>query len=371
MTNGALPSAEWHGIVETPVVVCRHIAGEDNENEWPKRCIRRRKNWPVQREEIVKVAGLVFASVIAATAGCVSSANAQAWPSRPIQWVVPFAPGGSTDVVARLIGEKLSQRLGQQVVIVNKPGAASEIGYKDVANAAPDGYAMILTVPSIVTNKFYIKDSLGPNKLTPVIYLAEGPYVLLGSNKFGAKTMDDVIKKIKANPGNVSCALTGGSGSIACEMLEVMSKTKLLKVPYRGSNPGTLAVMQGEVDLVFNFAIASKSAVDSNKVIAIATTATKRGAQPFPELPTVSESLPDYELLGWDGVHVPNGTPPDIVKRLNQEINAILQMPDIREKLAKGGLQTVGGTPEDFKRRIEKVDTTIGKVLTEAGVKPQ
>lgn len=319
----------------------------------------------------MKVVRLLASGVIAVAIGCASLAHAQTWPTRPIQWIVPFAPGGSTDIVARIIGDKLSQRLGQPVVIVNKPGANSEIGYGFVANAQPDGYTIILSVPSIVTNTFYFKESLGPKKLTPVIYLAEGPYVLLASDKFGAKTLQDVVKKIKDSPGSVSCGLTGGAGSIGCEMLEVMTGSKLLKVPYRGSNPGTLAVIQGEVDLVFNFAIAAQSTVDSKKVTAVATTSTKRGSQPFPDAPTISEVLPAYELLGWDGVHVPNGTPREIVMRLNQEINAILQMPEVRAKLAEGGLESVGGTPEEFARRIEKVETTIGKVLIEAGVKPE
>jgi tripartite-type tricarboxylate transporter receptor subunit TctC len=319
----------------------------------------------------VRVVGLLAGSVIAATIGSVSLAHAQAWPTHPIQWIVPFDPGGSTDIVARIVAEKLSQRLGQQVVIINRAGANSEVGYKDTANAKPDGYTMVLTVPSVVTNTFYFKDSLDPKQLTPVIYLADGPYVLLASNKLGAKSIDDVIKKIKDNPGSVSCGLTGGVGSIGCEMLEAKTKTKLLKIPYKGSAPGNLAVMQGEIDLVFNFSITSQTVVASNRASAIGTTAPKRGSQPFPDLPTLNEALPGFELAGWDGVMVPNGTPPDIVKRLNAEINAVLQLPDVQKTLTDGGLQTVGGTPEDFAKRIDDAQKTFGSVLTETGVKPE
>jgi tripartite-type tricarboxylate transporter receptor subunit TctC len=309
--------------------------------------------------------------MIAATLGGVSVAHAQAWPTQPIQWIVPFDPGGSTDIVARIVAEKLGQRLGQQVVIINRPGANSEIGYKDVANAKPDGYTMVFTVPSVVTNTFYFKDSLDPKKLTPVIYLADGPYVLLASSKSGAKTIDDVVKQIKDNPGKVSCGLTGGVGSIGCEMLEAKTKTKILKIPYKGSAPGNLAVEQGEIDLVFNFSITSKTVVASNRAVAIGTTAPKRGSQPFPELPALNEAMPGFEMAGWDGVMVPNGTPPDVIKRLNTEINAVLQLPDVQKILTDGGLQTVGGTPEDFARRIDDAQKIFGSVLTETGVKPE
>ena len=314
---------------------------------------------------------MLAGALAAAAIGLSSSANADAWPTRPIQWIVPFAPGGSTDTVARIVADKLSKRLGQQVVVVNKPGAASEIGYKEAATAAPDGYTMVLTVPSVVTNTFYFKNTLDPKRLTPVIYLAEGPYILLASSKFEAKSVADVVKQIKAHPGNVSCALTGGVGSIGCEMLQSMTKTPLLKVAYRGSHPGTFAVMQGQINLVFSFSISAKSAAHSDKLRAIATTAPKAGMPPMPELPAMNETLPGFVLAGWDGVMVPNGTPPAIVARLNKEMNAVLNMPDVKARLEKGGLQTVGGTPEEFAKRLENVQTTFGKVLAETGVKPK
>ena len=274
-----------------------------------------------------------------------------------------------------MISDKLSERLGQPVVIINRPGANSEIGYRDVAAARPDGYTMVLTVPSLVSNTFYLRGSLDPGQLTPVAYLAEGPYILLASGKFGATSIADVVDKIKASPGNVSCALTGGVGSIGCEMLEALTKTKLLKVAYTGSNPGTLAVMAGDVDLAFNFSITAQigaqMGVQAEQVRPIATTAPKRGGPPFPDLPAMNEVIPGFELAGWHGVMVPDGTPKDIVARLNQEINAVLKMPDIKEKLAKGGLEPVGGTPEDFAVRLDKVRTTFGKVLAENGTKAE
>ena len=158
-------------------------------------------------------------------------------------------------MVARIVADKLGAILKQPVFVVNRPGASFEIGYKAAARANPDGYTMVLTVPSVVTNPLYFKESLDPSELSPVIYLAQGPYILLGSAKTAPKTVPELIAAMKAHSGKISCAMTGGVGSIGCEMLQAMANSALLKVPYRGSNPGTLAVMSGQVDLVFSFSI--------------------------------------------------------------------------------------------------------------------
>ena len=297
--------------------------------------------------------------------------QAQAWPTRPIEWIVPFAPGGSTDTVARIVADKLKDRLGYPVLVVNRPGANADIGFKEAAAAVPDGHTIVLTVPSLVTNPFYLKASIDPARLAPVIYLAEGPYVLLAALKFPASNVEETLQRIRSKAGAVSCGLTGGVGSIGCEMLQAAAKTELLKVPYRGSEPGTIAVMSGEIDLVFNFSITAQAPAESGRTKALAVTSLKRGSLPFPQLPTVSETLPGFELAGWDGVMVPTGTPPEIVARLNREINAVLLLPDVRKKLEDGGLQAVGGTPEEFAQRLKTVQGTFGKVLTEAGVMPQ
>jgi len=313
------------------------------------------------------LAGTIIAAALAAPA----VASAQGWPSRPVEWIVPFAPGGSTDMVARIVADKLGAILKQPVFVVNRPGAESEIGYKAAARANPDGYTMVLTVPSVVTNPLYFKESLDPSELSPVIYLAQGPYILLGSAKTAPKTVPELIAAMKAHPGKISCAMTGGVGSIGCEMLQAMTSSALLKVPYRGSNPGTLAVMSGQVDLVFSFSIAARSAAQSDQIRALATTAPKRGSAPMPELPAIAEFIPGFELEGWDGVMVPRGTPRDVIGRLNKAMNAALNLPDVRAKLQKGGLDTIGGTPDEFALRLRTVQQTFKRVLDAAGVKPQ
>lgn len=274
-------------------------------------------------------------------------------------------------MVARIVAEKLGAILKQPVFVVNRPGAEFEIGYKAAARANPDGYTMVLTVPSVVTNPLYFKESLDPGELSPVIYLAQGPYILLGSAKTAPKTIPELIAAMKAHPGKISCAMTGGVGSIGCEMLQAMTNSALLKVPYRGSNPGTLAVMSGQVDLVFNFAIAARSAAQSDQIRALATTAPKRGSAPMPELPAIAEFIPGFELEGWDGVMVPRGTPRDVIDRLNKAMNAALNLPDVRAELQKGGLDTIGGTPDEFALRLRTVQQTFMRVLDAAGVKPQ
>ena len=189
--------------------------------------------------------------------------------------------------------------------------------------------------------------------------------------KTAPKTVPELIAAMKAHPGKISCAMTGGVGSIGCEMLQAMTNSALLKVPYRGSNPATLAVMSGQVDLVFSFSIAARSAAQSDQIRALATKAPKRGSAPMPELPAIAEFIPGFELEGWDGVMVPRGTPRDVIDRLNKEMNAALNLPDVRAKLQKGGLDTIGGTPDEFALRLRTVQQTFKRVLDAAGVKPQ
>ena len=267
--------------------------------------------------------------------------------------------------------EKLKDRFGQPIVIVNRGGASADIGFKAAAAAAPDGHTIVLTVASLVTNPFQRKAALEPNRLAPVIYLAEGPYVLLASEKFPAATIQDAVKRIQSKPKAVSCGMTGGIGSLACQTLQSYAKSELLQVPYRGVEPATVAIMAGDIDLVFSFGITATRPLKSGRVKALATTALKRGSPPFPKLPTISEVLPNFEILGWSGVSVPAGTPAAIVARINRELNEVLKLPEISSRLKTSGLTPVGGAPEDFARRLKVVETVFGKVLEEADGTPR
>ena len=315
----------------------------------------------------LKIASLLLLAALAFS----GTAGAQAWPTRPIEWVVPFAAGGSTDVLARLVAEKLKDRLGQPIVIVNRGGANGDIGYRAAAAAAPDGHTIVLTVPSIVTNPFQLKAALEPARLAPVVYLADGPYVLLASHKFPATTILDAIARIRSKPGAVSCGMTGGMGSLACQTLQSFAKGDLLQVPYRGIDPATIAIMAGDIDLVFSFSISATRPLKSGRVRALATTALKRGSLPFPDLPTISEALPGFEISrlerGFGSGRNANGH-----RRPSQPRNECGARA-ARDQFAAqtGGLSPVGGSPQDFAERLKIAEAVFGKVLMDAGATPQ
>ena len=295
----------------------------------------------------------------------------QTWPSKPLQWLVPFAAGGSSDNAVRVVADKLSPQIGQPVVVINRPGANGDIAAEAVASSAPDGQTIFLTVPSLVTNAFYFKSSVDPARLAPVIQMTAGAYLLLTSAKFTGRSVGEIIQMVRAKPGAVTCAMTGGQGSIACEMLKFHAKADMLLVPYKGSAPALTAAMAGEIDLLFNFSNTADSQVRAGRVRAIATTAAKRGGMPMPDLPAVAETLNDFEVLGWHGVSLARATPRDLILRINREFNTALAHPDVKSKFAEGGLEAVGGSPEAFEARLRAEHNRYGPVLKAAGVVPQ
>lgn len=295
----------------------------------------------------------------------------QAWPAKTVQWIVPFAAGGSSDAVVRIVADKLKDRSGQAFAVINRPGANGDLGAEAVASSAPDGFTLMLTLPSIVTNPMYYKASVDPARLAPVVQMTAGGYFLLASPAFPAATAGEILQLIRSQPGKVTCAATGSSGTLGCEMLRYFAKSDMLMVPYKGSAPGLLAAMSGEVDLVFQFSNTAESQVRSGRVRAIAATGPRRGGLPFPELPVMMETIPDFELLGWHGVMVARATPRDLVQRINREFNTVLALPEVKAKFAEGGMSAVGGTPEDFETRLKAEQQRYGHVLREAGVKPE
>ena len=298
-------------------------------------------------------------------------AQAQTWPAKPVQWLVPFAAGGSSDNAVRVVAEKLGPQLGQPVVVINRPGANGDIAAEAVAASAPDGQTLFLTVPSLVTNAFYFKSSVDPARLAPVIQMTAGAYLLLSSAKFTGRSIGEIIQMVRAKPGSVTCAATGGQGTIACEMLKYHAKADMLLVPYKGSAPALTAAMAGEIDLLFNFSNTADAQVRAGRVRAIATTAAKRGGMPLPELPAIAETLQDFEVLGWHGVSVARATPRELILRINREFNQAIANPDVRAKFAEGGLDAVGGSPEVMETRLRAEHNRYGAVLKAAGVMPQ
>ena len=303
----------------------------------------------------------------------VAPAQAQsAWPSKPIRWIVPFPPGGPADVVTRLVSSKLAERTGQPGVVENRAGAGGNVGHEAAAKAPADGYTVLFVVPAIITNPFFLKASIDPFKeLAPVIHLDSASMVLLTSPAFPAGSVSEVIALARAKPGSVSCAASGALPQVGCEMLRSYAGSEMIMVQYKGNAPALNAVMGGEVNLLFDLVNTAQGQVKSGRVRAIASTNAKRGIGPFGDLPVISETIPDFELVTWHGVMVPAATPGDIVQKLNREIQWVLEQPDIRKRFSDGGLDITGGTPEAFEAVLRREYAKYGKILAAAGIKPE
>jgi tripartite-type tricarboxylate transporter receptor subunit TctC len=312
---------------------------------------------------------LVFCSALLAQ----PAAHAQsAWPSKPIRWIVPFPPGGPADVVTRIVSSKLAERTGQPNVVENRGGAGGNVGHEAAAKSPPDGYTVLFVVPAIITNPYFLKASIDPfRELVPVIHLDSAWMLLLSNPAFPAATVAEVIAQARAKSGGVSCAASGALPQVGCEMLRAYAGAEILMVQYKGNAPALNAVMGGEVNLLFDLLNTSQGPVRAGRVRAIATTSAKRGSSPLGDLPTVSETIPDFELATWHGVMVPAGTPRDIVDRLNREVQWVLEQPDVRKRFADGGLEIAGGTPEAFEALLRRDYAKYGKILTAAGVRPE
>ena len=300
-------------------------------------------------------------------------ANAQAWPTKQtIKFIVVYPAGGASDVTARLIATKLSESIGQSVVVENKPGANGIIATEYVAKAAPDGYTLLMA-------------NLGPNAINPVVY-KKLPYDAV--KDFSAVTLTtivpqfivvaptqpinslaDLIAYAKANPGKVTFASAGNGASnhLSGELFNAMAGIKMEHVPYKGDAPGLVDVISGQVTVALPTAIAAAPFIRSGQLRALAVTSNKR-LPSFPDIPTVAETIPGFESVSWGGVMVPAGTPPAIIDRLNSEILKILKMPDVAEKLKSYGAETVGSTPKQFDAYVKSEIAKWGKVARDNNV---
>ncbi len=298
------------------------------------------------------------------------------WPSKPITYVVPFAPGGTTDILARLIGEKLSKSLGQPIVVENRPGAGGNIGSGFVAKAAPDGYTILGgTISSHAINVSLYPDlPYDPEKnFAPITLIGSLANVVAVNANSPIKTVQELIAEAKAKPGALTFASSGAGTSqhLSGELFKRMAGVEITHVPYKGSAPALQDLLGGHIAMVFDNVVSVASLIKSGKVRPLAVTSLNR-IKTFPEIPTVAESgLPGYEVVSWQGIFAPAGTPPDIIKRLNQEIVAILKMPDVAERMDTLGLEPVGNTPEEFAKFQKAEIAKWAKVVKEAGVKPE
>ena len=299
---------------------------------------------------------------------------AQAYPSHPLRWVVGFPPGGGADIVSRIVAPWLSDRIGQPVIIENRPGASSNISIQAVVNSPADGYTLLFVAASAAVN-VSLFDKLPFDLLrdiAPVSGLIDFPLVLVANPSFPANNVAELIAYAKANPGKVTIGSfgTGSTSHVAGELLKMMTGISMVHVPYRGGAPMVTDLMGGQVNLAIDVLTGSLAHIRSGNVRILAVLGNKR-SEFLPDVPTVGETVAGYEANSWCGVGVPKGTPPEIVARLNSEINAGLRDPAVKARLAQVATTPIFYTPAEFGSYLASEVEKWGKVVKVAGVKPE
>ena len=315
-----------------------------------------------------------IAATVALSLGTLQ-AKAQAYPTRSIKIVVPATPGGAIDVIARMVGDKLTAAMGQPVVIENKPGASNNLGTDFVAKSVPDGYTLVICASSHATNKYLFKQMpFDPvADFEPIVFTHVVPLLLAVHPAVPAKTVQELVAWIKANPDKASFASSGKGSSLhmAAELFKSMAGVTMLHVPYRGSSAAHPDLIGGRTAMIFDTITAIQPHVQSGAVRAIAVTTLKRSTA-LPDLPTIAESgLAGYDANTWGGILAPAGTPKDVVGKLNGEINKALAAADVRAKLSASGIEIQGGTPAVFADYIKAEVVKWAKVTKDAGIEPE
>lgn len=300
--------------------------------------------------------------------------SAQEYPNKPVRVIVPFAVGGGADIVARLVFQKLSLRLGQSFIIDNRGGAGGISGTDAVAKSAPDGYTLLLgqTGPNAINPSLFPQVPYDPERdFAPIIQLTSFSYVVGLNNQIPAKNLQEFIRLVKDNPEKYSFASAGmgSSGQITAEQFMRATGTKMVHVPYKGGGPALIDAMAGVVSLTFGDIAAITPMVQANRINAVAVTSKNR-SKFLPNIPTVAESgYPGFEALAWQAVLAPAKTPPAIINKLNVELNEVLKDNEVREKLLSNGLEIVGGTPKEFGDYIRSEIIKYKKIIQEANIK--
>jgi tripartite-type tricarboxylate transporter receptor subunit TctC len=314
---------------------------------------------------------------LACAAGCLAaisgSALAQAYPAKLIRVVVPYAPGGATDLTARLVGQKMQEAMKQNVVVENRPGAGGVIGADAVAKAAPDGYTLLLAVPaeiSILPNLQKMPYDVAKD-LAPVSLAAMTPLILVAHPSLPVKTVKELVELIRKRPGQLSYASagTGGVQHLSGELLKITMNLDLVHVPYKGAGPVMPDLIGGHVPMFFSGMPPAMPHVRAGKLRALAVTTTKRSPA-APEVPTMAEAgVPGFDISNWFAYFVPSGTPPDIIVRLNSEINRGLKQQDVRDKLGNVGAEAVGTSPEELAKFVRAESEKFARLIKLSGAK--
>jgi len=308
----------------------------------------------------------------AAILACALPASAQDYPGRPVKIIVPFSPGGAVDGPTRVVAQKLSERIGQQVVVENKPGAGATLGAAEVAKAAPDGYTLLLaSQTNAISATLYRKLAFDPiEDFAPVMLIGEEPGVLVVHPSFPAKTLDEFLAYVRQNPGKVDYASSGnGSGQhLFAAMLASMAGLRMNHIPYKGSAQATSDLLGGQVPVSIPGTAGMMGHIKAGKLRPLATTGAKR-AEALPDVPAVAEALPGYEAYVWMGLLAPKGTPQAVIDRLHRELVAVMALPDVKAFYAGHNLEIVASTPADFGRFFRNEKERWARVIAETGAK--
>ena len=313
-------------------------------------------------------------AIFALTAGLGFNAAAADYPTRSVKWVVPYPPGGTTDVLARIVAGWLSEKMGQSFVIENKPGGGNNIGVDFVVKSAPDGYTMLLVNPANGINATLYKNLTYDfiRDIAPVAGLVRAPNVMEVTPSLPVRTVAEFIDYCKKNPGKINMASSGSGTSVhmSGELFKSMTGCDMTHVPYKGAGPALTDLMAGQVHVLFDNLPSSIGFIKGGKLRALAVTSTTRDPS-LPDVPVVADTVPGYEATAWFGIGMPKGTPRDVIDKVNAETNRALSDPKMLERLAELGGKPIKGTPEDFGKVIAAETAKWAKVVTFSGAKAE
>jgi tripartite-type tricarboxylate transporter receptor subunit TctC len=316
----------------------------------------------------------LLGAALALLTGCAGHAWSQAgYPAKPVRWVVPWPPGGGADTLTRLLSPRLSESLGQQIIVDNRGGAAGNIGAEITAKSPPDGYTIAFAYSGThsINPSIYSKMPFRESDFAPIIWLSSVPQVVVVHPSLPVRNIKDLIALAKSRPGQLAYG-SSGSGAInhlTGELFNSMTGTKLVHVPFKGGGPAAISLLSGEIGMIFGEPASIAAHVKAGKLRAVAVTSNKRSLF-LPELPTIAESgVPGYEVTSWNGVLAPAGVPAEIIRRLNGDLNKIIAAPDMTKRMIELGFEPVGGPPEKFGEFIRSEIAKWAPVVKKAGVK--
>jgi tripartite-type tricarboxylate transporter receptor subunit TctC len=323
-------------------------------------------------KQLSRIAGLALSLILLGSVSDIARAQKSRYPDKPIRFVVPFAPGGGTDIIARAMAQKLSEAFGQSVVVDNRGGAGGTIGAEIAAKSAPDGYTMIMVSGSYAVNAGLYKLPYDPlNGIDTVTLVGTSPFIVALNPSVPAKNVKELIALAKAKPASLNYASTGTGGitHMATELFRLMAGINIVHIPYKGTGPALNDVIGGQVQMIFGSILATLPQVKSGRLKGIAVSGSKR-SDAAPDMPTVAESgLPGYEVTLWYGVWGPKGLPKEVINRWNAELAKILKSPDMKARLATEGLDALGSTPDEFRTHLKTEIAKWAKVIKDANVK--